>query len=144
MNNKLIFSSWHCIDRVKYIDRGPCYLIQVDFQGNHYASHSLEGLHLHTVATVTCFRDDITGCHVASYTFQPQKEIICENLKSLISAVIVFSRQKPGWRDAYLLTWCELWLVEFWALFHFLSKSGCYDRIKWIGCFRLMGACFLH
>ena len=57
---------------------------------------SLEGLHLHTAATVTCFRDDIIGCHVALYTFQPQKEIICESHTSLISAVIIFSRQRLG------------------------------------------------
>lgn len=130
MSNKLIFSSWHCIDRVKYIDRRPFYLIQVDFQGHHYANHSLEGLHLHTTASITCFSDDIIGCRVASYTFQPQKEIICESLKSLISAAIVFSRQKPGWRGACLFTRCEQWLVEFGALFHFLSRSGCYDRVK--------------
>lgn len=96
MSSKLIFSSWHCIDRVKYIDRRPCYLIQVDFQENHYAKHSLEGLHLHTAATVTCFRDDIIGRHVALYMFQPQRERICGSHKSLMSAAMVFSRQELG------------------------------------------------
>lgn len=67
--------------------------MQVDFQENHYAKHSLEGLYLHTAAPVTCFRDDIIGCHVALSTFQPQKEIICESHTSLICAVITFSRQ---------------------------------------------------
>lgn len=68
--------------------------MQTDFHENHYARYLLEELHLPKAVTVTCFRDDITGCHVALYTSQPQKEIICERHKSLISVVIIFSRQR--------------------------------------------------
>lgn len=128
MSNKLIFSSWHCVDRVKHIDRLPYYLMQVDFQENHYAKHSLEGLHLHIAATVTCFRDDIIECHVALYTFQPQKEIIWESHRNLISVLIIFSRQKLGleW-DIPIYTACAvpcriLSFISFYYCYYFIEK----------------------
>jgi hypothetical protein len=102
----------HSVDRVNRIGGRPSYLMQIDFQENHYAKYLIEGFHLHTAATVTCFQDDITGCHVALYTFQPQKEVTYEKQKSLlIFAVRIFSRQKPGREGGRAA--CTVCIVEF-------------------------------
>ena len=110
---------------------------------------SLEGLHLHTAATVTCFRDDIIGCHVALYTFQPQKEIICESHTSLISCHNLQQTEAGARvRHTCLHTVCSaLWDSElyFILLYFYLKKANRgNDRMKRIGFFGLMGACFLH
>lgn len=64
VSRELIFSWRHRLDRVKHIDRRPSYLLQIDFQENHYAKYLIEGLLLHTAVTVTRFQNDIIGCHV--------------------------------------------------------------------------------
>ena len=109
----LIFSWRHRLDRVKHIDRRPSYLLQIDFQENHYAKYLIEGLHLHTAVTVTRFQNDIIGCHVVFMHSSLRKR---HSVRVCSAVRRSFSRQEPE-LEGRLCAQCIWSLVEFSALF---------------------------